>query len=284
MSRLMWILVYVSLALLAVPSLHGAGLTDCPDCGKDVSQRAVMCPHCGCPGEAIAEAVAQKEAADAAEPVPGPVVRVTASAGNGYGIAVNIGERQYLVMDARLLWEADSLTITPSTTNSPIAYRDLQLGKEVPLARFRTDATNLTFLTVAQTTGKAAEELRWMLPCKKSDGHFLLAITGANVTSLPGLAGKPPPVAVVNAHTNLLGVAFHTADHMYGHALPGRDEWVDAAPGVLRAQTHLLTKADRELTAGRLTPDTRQQLTDTEWLTNPLQIRAESITQRREKE
>ncbi|MFA7171835.1 MAG: hypothetical protein WC340_00220 [Kiritimatiellia bacterium] len=33
-----------------------AALVNCPDCSKPVSSRAVFCPSCGCPGEAIAEA------------------------------------------------------------------------------------------------------------------------------------------------------------------------------------------------------------------------------------
>ena len=32
------------------------GLIPCPDCGRDVSRRALMCPNCGLKGEVIAEA------------------------------------------------------------------------------------------------------------------------------------------------------------------------------------------------------------------------------------
>ena len=32
-----------------------AGLIPCPDCGRDVSRRALMCPNCGLKGEVIAE-------------------------------------------------------------------------------------------------------------------------------------------------------------------------------------------------------------------------------------
>ena len=33
--------------------LAAAPLATCPDCGRQVSARALMCPGCGCPGEAI---------------------------------------------------------------------------------------------------------------------------------------------------------------------------------------------------------------------------------------
>ena len=45
-------------ALLGIPTLLGANLVECPDCGKEVSRRAVSCPHSGSPGSAIAEVVA----------------------------------------------------------------------------------------------------------------------------------------------------------------------------------------------------------------------------------
>ena len=50
----------------APPTTRGAKLTQCPDCSGKVSKRAVMCPHCGCPGEAIWKAV--RIAEEAARP------------------------------------------------------------------------------------------------------------------------------------------------------------------------------------------------------------------------
>jgi len=41
-------------------------LTSCPDCGGKVSDKAVVCPHCGCPAEEIKKAAAAA-AAEAAE-------------------------------------------------------------------------------------------------------------------------------------------------------------------------------------------------------------------------
>ena len=50
MNRLSLILVIFGIHVLC------AGLIPCPDCGRDVSRRAWMCPNCGLKGEVIAEA------------------------------------------------------------------------------------------------------------------------------------------------------------------------------------------------------------------------------------
>ena len=53
----------IACALVAefVPLLaQGESLMPCPDCGKMVSRRALMCPNCGCKGEVIAEDAARE--------------------------------------------------------------------------------------------------------------------------------------------------------------------------------------------------------------------------------
>ena len=42
--------------LSALAPLGAVQLIPCPDCGRDVSRRALMCPNCGLKGEVIAEA------------------------------------------------------------------------------------------------------------------------------------------------------------------------------------------------------------------------------------
>jgi len=249
---------------------------DCPDCEEQVSPRAVMCPHCGCPGEVIAEAAAQVDE-KLPESTPGPILRVETGAKDGYAVAVTIEESNYLIMDAGLLWDAESLTITPmATNNSPIAYRDLQLALDVPLARFRTDATNLTFVGVAKTTTAREKELLWMLPGNEFSEQCLLESAGSDATAFTANARSPVPVAMVDAQTNLVNVAYQISDHEYDCALPGEDEWLDAQPSVFRAQTRLLAKAERDQD---LSEETRSELSSTKWLTEPLRDRADAIVQ-----
>ena len=50
------------------------GLMKCPDCGNDISERAITCIHCGCPiREWIAEQKAAEEAAEATQRTERPV-------------------------------------------------------------------------------------------------------------------------------------------------------------------------------------------------------------------
>jgi len=50
------LLMCLAIALTALASSGTIQLIPCPDCGGDVSRRALMCPNCGLKGEVIAEA------------------------------------------------------------------------------------------------------------------------------------------------------------------------------------------------------------------------------------
>ena len=265
-------------SLLLCSSVSALDLIECPDCEEQVSPRAIMCPHCGCPGQAIAEAAAQVDE-KLPESTPGPILRLDTGAKDGFAVAVTIGENRYLIMDAGVLWDAESLTITTIATNSPIAYRDLQLAKDVPLARFRTDATNLTFVGVAKTTTAHEKELFWMMPGNESSEQCLLESAGSDATAFTANARSPVPVAMVDAQTNLVGIAFQITGDEYSHVLPSENEWLDAKPGVFRAQTSLITKAERECNADLLTSETRRQFSSTKWLTEFLRLRADAVVQ-----
>jgi hypothetical protein len=71
--------VFSPASLLATDK--ASNLIKCPDCMKDVSRRAVHCPACGCPGDAIS---AEANRIDDAR-VLKPVVVITAPNGGGFG-------------------------------------------------------------------------------------------------------------------------------------------------------------------------------------------------------
>jgi len=260
------VLVLLLLAL-ATTSLYAAKLVPCPDSENPVSPRAVMCPHCGCPGDAIAEAVVRAQAV-ASEPKLGPILNVDTRTGQGHGIGVSVGGVHYLVMDVRLLWQADSLAITPLGTNSPIAYRELELAQDKPLARFRTLSTNVCFLVSTRTGSAQREGLRTVFPGTAHDEYCILRPAEINGANLSAAAGERPPVAIVDAQTNVVGVVFRTRNSGYGYALPPEDAWVRAPPGVLRKQTRLLAEAEDAVSKGRFGKPLVQRLSAEKWFTD----------------
>ena len=40
-------------------------LVKCPECGKEISDSALACPHCGCPSDIIKEKIELKKIEDA---------------------------------------------------------------------------------------------------------------------------------------------------------------------------------------------------------------------------
>lgn len=121
-------------------------LLPCPDCGKDVSSRAVHCPGCGCPGEAIAEAAAAAEtAAEEAIPEPDRFLRVETDRETFFALPVEMADGYFAVMPLEKALGVQTLTITPASTNAPIAYQVPQIPVDAPIIRFPIAETNLTY-------------------------------------------------------------------------------------------------------------------------------------------
>ena len=98
------------MVMVAACCVYAVNLFPCPDCEKSVSPYAVMCPHCGCPGERIEAAVAKVKADEVKEKLkPVPLFKVDTGINNGYGVGIAVGTNKYLVMDSRILWDASSL-------------------------------------------------------------------------------------------------------------------------------------------------------------------------------
>ena len=56
-----WVMCLFALTMSYSGMVRGGNLVVCPDCGNDVSRRALMCPKCGCAGDAIRAEGKQKE-------------------------------------------------------------------------------------------------------------------------------------------------------------------------------------------------------------------------------
>lgn len=119
-------------------------LMPCPDCGKIVSRRALMCPGCGLKGEIIAEEAAKLAKA---EESPSPDDRIIANFGDRKDEAtpVMFGEKPFAVMPLEKLVGLKTLTFSFASTNAPINYASIELADAMPLVRFGITETNLLF-------------------------------------------------------------------------------------------------------------------------------------------
>ena len=133
-----------------VPLLAWGGtLMPCPDCGREVSKRALMCPNCGCKGEVIAEEAARL--AKAEEPPP-PDDAILADFGDRKERAtpVMFGEKPYAVLPLEKLAGLKTMTFSFVSTNAPINYVSIEVANALPLVRFGISETNLLFKAEAE--------------------------------------------------------------------------------------------------------------------------------------
>ena len=138
-------LVKAVIFLVLVPLLvRGEALVPCPDCGREVSKRALMCPNCGCKGEVIAEEAARL--AKAEEPPP-PDDASLADFGDRKERAtpVMFGEKPYAVLPLEKLVGLKTMTFSFVSTNAPINYASIEVAGTMPLVRFGISETNLLF-------------------------------------------------------------------------------------------------------------------------------------------
>jgi hypothetical protein len=122
-----------------------AGLIPCPDCEHHVSKRAVFCPQCGCPPEAIAEAA---KALKEPEPPKPPVETLLAISDRGsfFLYPAVWDNRHYLVGDLAALEGVQTLLVSNVTHQLEVSYRAPKLACDEPLVFFETEpATNILF-------------------------------------------------------------------------------------------------------------------------------------------
>ena len=232
---------------------HALDLIPCPDCEQPVSPRALMCPRCGCPGDAIRKAVTEQESKDQPPPLY-PVARFKTDGTTGTAVAYTEAGKTYLILDATSLFGTTSLEILPLTTNAPIAYHAMQAAQNAPLVRFETPVTNLVFLKLARIRRQYSSNGLWI----NNDG-----------TTIPCEASESPPpfaVAHIDARSNLVAVIGHTLDAR-AQAVPVGSTWIAVEPMTFREQTALLLGTQRIGGRASLTPQRIQALADTDWVT-----------------
>ena len=144
MKRVTYILTVAAVMLAVTALADESRLMPCPDCGREVSKRALMCPNCGCKGEVIAEESARL--AKAEEPPP-PDDAILADFGDRKERAtpVMFGEKPYAVLPLEKLVGLKTMTFSFISTNAPINYASIEVAGTMPLVRFGISETNLLF-------------------------------------------------------------------------------------------------------------------------------------------
>ena len=176
------------LTIAFIPALlTAAPLVDCPDCGGRVSSRAVMCPHCGAPAEAIAEAVAALEAEKEEAPKePDNVLVAKVNGRSCYALPIAMKDGAFAVLPADALAGLETLELFFASTNLPVAYGTPSVAQGAPLVRLPLSETNLTFHAIA---AKAVEGFVFDSNALPPKGGGPVAAVRA---SLSGGAGGPP--------------------------------------------------------------------------------------------
>ena len=191
--------VFFVIFLIASFYVEGSNLMPCPDCGYEVSKRALMCPKCGCKGDIIESAAKKLDLKDK----PKPLDRwVDADLGEDSfrALPVCMDDENFVVIPLEKTFNLETLTFSYASTNLTITYGIPEVAVDAPLVRFPISCTNLQF--AAATTNvyseladsklvKISDVSRWLKvqpKALKNHGRILLDIKEGKDARLPKTA------------------------------------------------------------------------------------------------
>jgi hypothetical protein len=243
-------------ALLGIPTLLGANLVECPDCGKEVSRRAVSCPHCGSPGSAIAEVVRRKEE----DKKPKAVLQIKAAAATGLGLAVEENGVRYVVLPVAAAGTADTLNLR-TIQGAELPYSRLEVAREVSLIRFRVAADTLAYLRPSKEPGDTPPTLLGSL-------------------GLPLAAATPEadrPFARLGADGGVVAMNVGGSSGDQWVALNQPIAWEAVEPSHFRAQAGLLARLALHPASEPLSGADRTALESADWICRDFRTRAQKL-------
>lgn len=241
-------------ALLGIPGLFGSNLIECPDCGKEVSSRAVSCPHCGCPGSVIAEVVRRKDE----DKKPKAVVQIKAQAAGGLGIALEVDGVRYVILPVAAAGAGDALELR-TLQGAELPYSHLEVARELSLIRFRVASDALAYLRPSKVPEVAPHTLLG------SHGLPLAAQAAPEAGRSIARLGSDGGVVAIN-------VGGSSGDQWI--ALNQPIDWQAVEPSRFRTQAGLLAPrgASQPLTAAE-----RAELEKADWICRDFRARAQTL-------
>ena len=243
-------------ALLGIPAVLGANLVECPDCGKEVSRRAVSCPHCGSPGSAIIELVRRKEE----DKKPKAVVQIKAAAATGLGLALEENGVRYVVLPVAAAGTADTLNLR-TIQGAELPYSHLEVAREVSLIRFRVAADTLAYLRPSKEPGDTPPTLLGSL-------------------GLPLAAATPEadrPFARLGADGGVVAMNVGGSSGDQWVALNQPIAWETVEPSRFRTQAALLSRLALHPASEPLSVADRTALESADWICRDFRTRAQKL-------
>ncbi len=133
-----------------------ATLIACPDCRREVSRRAVMCPGCGCPGAAIVEAVRAEAEKNKPKP-PTEVVTGMSDRGRFTLTPVRMQNGFWLVGARADAAGVQTLVIRNDAHREEVNYTRIQRHARLPLIAFETTSnSNIVFRPLPTMVGNVS--------------------------------------------------------------------------------------------------------------------------------
>ena len=127
--------------IFMILQLSADTLISCPDCGREVSRRALMCPNCGLKGEIIAEV-----AKTIPEPLTGDVLDIDCDGKKSSALPVEMDGRTFAVLPLENVLGASQLRLFHD--GMPVVWSVPELAEDAPIVRLQIAATNLTYWIV----------------------------------------------------------------------------------------------------------------------------------------
>ena len=220
-------ILYVFCALMAISIASAGNLVPCPDCRKSVSPRAIFCPSCGCPGEAIAAAATNS--VDDNVKAPDRLIKIEADGRSGFAFPVEMADGLFAVAPLEFLLSADSVALSFLSTNAPIVYAMPEVALDVPLVRFPVTETNLAYWCAAPLASQGTANL---------DFSTVTGITFAREVT-------PRSLAAVSAATNLVSLFITASGSRTAQRLNPEQKWKKIQPKIFREQSRVFEKRIR---------------------------------------